>query len=50
VAGDIPGRCQVRACLANGGLNLGRLYPKIADALGPQGLEEVKRLAKTVGR
>jgi hypothetical protein len=39
---------QVRACLAGGGVNIGRLYAKITDAVGPQGLEEVKRMAKTV--
>jgi hypothetical protein len=36
---------QVRACLANGGLNIGRLYTKITDAIGPQGLEVVNRVA-----
>jgi hypothetical protein len=37
---------QVRACRANGGVEIGRLYRKIEDVLGPQGLEDVKRLAK----
>jgi hypothetical protein len=46
---------QVRACLAGGGVEIGRLYAKIADAIGAAGLEEVRRRAKredggTVGR
>jgi hypothetical protein len=36
---------QVRACRANGGVEIGRLYSKIADAIGQHGLEDVKRLA-----
>lgn len=36
---------QVRACRANAGMGIGRLYAKIADAIGDNGLEHVKRLA-----
>jgi hypothetical protein len=37
---------QVRACLAAGGYAIGRLYAKIADAVGADGLEQVRRMAK----
>ena len=37
---------QVRACLAGGGVEIGRLYTKIADAIGQAGLDEVRRMAK----
>jgi hypothetical protein len=39
---------QVRACLAGGGVEIGRLYAKIADAIGAAGLEEVRRMARRV--
>ena len=40
---------QVRACLAAGGMNIGRLYAKIADAIGDAGLREVQTRAKQAG-
>jgi len=41
---------QVRYCLEQQqGYNIGRLYTKIADAVGDSGLEVVKRMAKAGG-
>lgn len=41
---------QVRHCLeTQQGYNIGRLYAKIADAVGESGLEAVKRMAKAGG-
>jgi hypothetical protein len=37
---------QVRARLAAGGYEIGRLYAKISDAIGEHGLERVVKLAK----
>jgi hypothetical protein len=41
---------QVRARLAGGGVEIGRLYAKIADAIGQAGLEEVRRMARREGQ
>ena len=38
---------QVRACLARDGEGIGRLYAKIADAIGASGLAEVQRMARS---
>ena len=37
---------QVSSRLAGGGVEIGRLYAKIEDAIGTHGLEAVKRLAR----
>ena len=37
---------QVRARLAAGGVEIGRLYAKIGDAVGPTALEQVKAMAR----
>ena len=37
---------QVRACLAGGGVEIGRLYRKIEDAVGPGALERAKTMAR----
>lgn len=37
---------QVRACLSGGGVEIGRLYRKIEDAVGPGSLEQVKAMAR----
>jgi hypothetical protein len=37
---------QVRARLAGGGVEIGRLYAKIADAVGQTALEQVKAMAR----